>query len=99
MNGQSPKRVRRSQAQWQELIETQQACGLSAMAFCKEQNIGYASFCKWRNRLSDFSGAENVNSNGDKGFIDLTSLQSSDTGRWQIVLKLGDGMELELTRH
>jgi len=96
MNEQNSKRIRRNPEQWQELIDTQQASGLSAMTFCKEQSLGYASFCKWKNRLSGHQ--DKSGSIDEKDFIDLSSLHGSDSNRWQIVLRLGDGMELQLTR-
>ena len=100
MNEVVSKRIRRSPDQWQQLIDNQLASGLSAMAFCKEQNIGYASFCQWRNRLMNGSDAKVGTDNVDRDFIDLSGLNRSgpNAGAWQIVLKLGDGVELQLTR-
>ena len=46
------RRPRRSQSQWQTLIEAQQASGQSATDYCETHDIGYVSFCKWRKRLS-----------------------------------------------
>jgi hypothetical protein len=37
-------RQRRSPEQWQTLGNLQRDSGLSAMQFCKQENIGYASF-------------------------------------------------------
>ena len=44
---------RRTPEQWQGLVDQQRDSGLSAMQFCKQKGIGYASFCNWRKRLSD----------------------------------------------
>ncbi len=98
MNDHTPKRVHRSHAQWQELVDTQLASGQSAAAFCQEYGVGYASFCRWRKRLSGNAGGGIPGSRYEKDFIELSELHGSDSGRWQIILKLGDGMELQLTR-
>lgn len=92
------KRIRRNPDQWQQLIDNQLASGLSAMAFCKEQHIGYACFCQWRKRLASSPDAKSVTDHGGQDFIDLSNLNRSDSSSWQIILKLGDGVELQLTR-
>lgn len=46
-------RTSRTEEQWRALIDQQRNSGLSASKFCKQENIGYASFCNWRKRLSD----------------------------------------------
>ena len=88
----------RTSAQWQALVDQHHASGLSAVQFCKEQSVGYASFCNWRKRLSENQVEESSTSN-DTGFLDLTSLmsQSSEPG-WNIVLSLGNGVELRLSQ-
>ncbi len=74
---------------------------LSAMQFCKQENIGYASFCNWRKRLSDQAVGDSADS-GEAGFLDLSSLMgtspSSGPG-WNIVLSLGNGVELRLSQN
>ena len=37
-------RKHRPQEQWQSLVDKQRDSGLSAMQFCKQEDIGYASF-------------------------------------------------------
>jgi len=88
----------RTSAQWQALVEQQQASGLSAVQFCKQQDIGYASFCNWRKRLLDNQVDESSTSN-NTGFLDLSSLmgQSAEPS-WNIVLSLGNGVELRLSQ-
>ncbi len=88
----------RTSEQWQALIDQHHASGLSAVQFCKQQDIGYASFCNWRKRLSD-NQIEEPSTSNDTGFLDLSSLmnQSSEPG-WNIVLSLGNGVELRLSQ-
>ncbi|MBE5038843.1 IS66 family insertion sequence hypothetical protein [Schaalia georgiae] len=94
-------RKHRTPEQWQTLVDQQRDCGLSASKFCKQGNIGYASFCNWRKRLSDPSTNDSTGS-GEAGFLDLSSLMgnspSSGPG-WHIVLSLGNGVELRLSQH
>ena len=94
-------RKHRTPEQWQTLVDQQRDSGLSASKFCKQESIGYASFCNWRKRLSDPSTHDSAGS-GEAGFLDLSSLMgnspSSGPG-WHIVLSLGNGVELRLSQH
>jgi hypothetical protein len=88
------KPIRRTRSQWAELIEQWRASGQSARDFCRAQGLGYASFCQWRRRLEP---AEAEPGDSGQGFVDLSALSASG-GRWDIVLSLGDGVELRLSR-
>jgi len=68
-------RKHRTPEQWQALVNQQRDSGLSASKFCKQENIGYASFCNWRKRLSDQAAGDSADS-GEAGFLDLSSLMS-----------------------
>ena len=98
-------RKHRTPEQWQTLVDQQRASGLSAPQFCKQEKIGYPSFCNWRKRLSDPSTDESSGP-GEAGFLDLSSLMgnspSSGSGAgsgWNIVLSLGNGVELRLSQN
>jgi hypothetical protein len=89
---------RRTREQWQALVDEQYESGLSAAAFCRKHAIGYMSFCKWRKRLAptptDMPPAA-------PGFVDVSSLvnnSGASASGWDIVLSLGDGIELRLSR-
>jgi putative transposase len=94
----------RTPEQWQALVDQQRDSGLSASQFCIQQNIGYANFCKWRNRLSSLPTPLVVPSasSDEASFLDLSSLigapHSSGLG-WNIVLSLGNGVELRLSQN
>lgn len=45
------KRRRRSDAEWQQMIEQQEHCGLSAIAFCQQQGLSSKTFYKSRQLL------------------------------------------------
>ena len=42
---------RRSREQWSVIIEDQATSGLSVADYCQSNNIGLASFAKWKRRL------------------------------------------------
>ena len=86
--------TRRTPAQWQSLVTQWQRSGQSAAQFCKDNTIGYASFCNWRKQLIDSSKPERQ---AASPFIDLSSLQSQSR-QWHIVLSLGNGVELTLSQ-
>lgn len=44
-------RVRRSAAEWQEVITRFDASGLSALAFCQRERLSRAAFTRWRRQL------------------------------------------------
>jgi len=87
-------RIHRSAAQWQYFIELWQASGQSTAQFCKTHDLGYVSFCKWRQRLE-----ADEQQHSPTQFIDLSTLtQPTGTARWSIVLSLGNGVELKLNQ-
>lgn len=91
---------RRTRPQWQALVDQQRDSDLSATQFCREHAIGYASFCNWRRRLTQSNNSGSGN-NHPPSFVDVSSLMNSaDAGDpgWNIVLTLGNGVELRLTQ-
>jgi hypothetical protein len=94
-------RTYRTEEQWLALVDQQRNSGLSAPKFCKQENIGYASFCNWRKRLSGSPTGESADS-GDASFLDLSSLMGNSASSgpgWHIVLSLGNGVELRLSQN
>jgi len=69
-------RKHRTPEQWQALVDQQRASGLSAPQLCKQEKIGYASFCNWRKRLPNPSTDESSGSD-EAGFLDLSSLMGN----------------------
>lgn len=91
--------VRRTAAQWRALVEQFEQSGLSARAFCDRHQLGYASFCQWRRRLAQEGTAPVMSSKPEAEFLDLSALGiASRSSGWQIVLSLGGGVELRLSR-
>lgn len=92
---QSPRK-HRTPAQWQSIIDKYVASGLSGMRFCEEHTIGYASFCKWRQRL--LSAPQAPQAHSAPSFVDLSSLGQLSGASWHITLRLGNGVELVLSQ-
>jgi hypothetical protein len=87
------KNARRTQAQWQSLVDAQAKSGQSAKRFCEDHVVAYASFCGWRQRLGQHPD-DTVTP-----LIDLTALMSqSRSGSWHIELDLGGGIKLNLSQ-
>ncbi len=86
------QRVHRSVTEWQSIIDQQSTSGLSASKFCKQHQIRYASFCKWRKRLCTKPIAVDP-------VIDLSQLFTDGTSNGRdIELDLGNGIKLKSIR-
>lgn len=105
-NGRKP-RQHRTPEQWKTILEQWQSSGLSAPAFCKANKLTYSNFCQWRKRLKEDSSVYSESDchfdqshHNAPGFIDITTLSqgSRTSAPWHIVLRLGDGVELVLSR-
>ena len=51
-NPATPKKRRRSRADWRSIIAAQETSGLSIRAFCEQHAIALNSFYKWRGELA-----------------------------------------------
>lgn len=95
--------TRRTRSQWQHLITTQQASGLSQKVFCQQQGVALATFGSWKRKLkpADIVKAENgADASIPDSWIELPAVGSSVrvTPGWQIELDLGNGVCLRLTQ-
>ncbi len=54
-------RKRRSDAEWQSLIDQHQKSGLSALSFCQQQSLSCKTFYKRRQKLQQITPAGNPN--------------------------------------
>lgn len=85
--------TRRSADQWQALIDQQAESDLSAPDFCKQHNLGYASFCQWRKRLSESNQPPTA-------FVALTpSVEQPAETHWAVELQLGQNIVLRVAKH
>ena len=91
-------RTFRSREQWQSIIDDFSTSDLSAPKFCKQNDLPYGSFAKWRQKLLSPSTTSNPES-PTASFFDLGSLAGADPkSAWHITLKLGNGVELVLSQ-
>lgn len=51
-DAQQPKKLTEKGFFWQQRIQEWEASGLTQVAFCKEHNLSFGSFKKWRQRLT-----------------------------------------------
>lgn len=85
--------IRRSAEQWQVLIDEQSESGLSAPQFCNQRNIGYASFCQWRKRLSNPTDPTQQ----EPTFLAVNArAPDSDNPRWLVELELCSDIVLRI---
>ena len=94
------KYQRRSPQEWKSLVEGQVESGLSAPQFCEGNDISYASFSVWKSRFQSTEPHATTDNRLEEqsGFIDLSTLPSSPESGWRITLRLGNGVELELSQ-
>ena len=81
---------------WRKTVAEFQQSTLSGSAFCKQKEIAYASFCKWRKKLQPVTAARDPVA--VPTFIDLQTVGESTKLPWRIVLKLDSGIELLLSQ-
>jgi len=95
-------KIRRSKAQWQELVDAHANSGLSQRAFCEQQGISVASFGYWKRKLkanNDHQLSGDSRPTISDGWLELPlAVQSGGgkTGAWHIELDLGNGVCLRL---
>lgn len=95
---------RRTADQWKVIVENFNLAGQSGVVYCRENDIAYASFCKWRQRFSSQLGLPELShDNSTPAFIDLSllpqkNLTDASSPGWHIVLKLGNDVELFLSQ-
>jgi hypothetical protein len=91
--------TRRTSAQWQSLVDAQNTSGLSAPQFCKERGVSYASFSKWRNRLSK---PNNTDTSHQPAFVELSkqavTRPEDKPTPWLVELELGSGLYLRIAK-
>ncbi len=91
------KSPRKTQEQWQTIVDAFSTSNLSAPEFCKQQHIQYSSFSKWRQRFSEKISTKEYCEEDASSFIDVSALVNENKN-WNITLKLGNGVELVLNQ-
>ncbi|MDB4222931.1 hypothetical protein N9850_04100 [Granulosicoccus sp.] len=86
-------RPRLTREQWAALIEQQGQSGLSIEAFCLEQDIGFASFGKWKRRVG---GAEAKESGFKAMRVASAPVTATEPEPATITLSIGTSMTLTI---
>ena len=92
----SSTRCRRTRAQWQRVLASQAASGLSQEDYCAQHSIAYSSFCRWKRELSGVKPLASVAVSA--AFVELTPATPAAALRWEVELELGEGVFLRLRR-
>ena len=87
-----PRRVRRSAAQWQQLIQEQARSGLGQRAFCTQHGLAPSSLRLWKRKL------EGEYEEPQAPFIELTPSTGTMAQSWDVELELEDGVRVRLRR-
>ena len=77
-------KIRRSRAEWEELISQYRESGVSKDAFCKREGVSRSSFGVWHRKLGGESG----------DFVEVAPPRS----RWDIELELPGSVLLRMRR-
>ena len=96
-----PTYIRRSKAEWQQLIDAQQSSGLPQKVFCQQEGLSIGTFSNWKRKLKDGEElfiplTDNSNPSPDP-WIELPAAIPSNTP-WHIELDLGNGVCLRLSQ-
>ena len=94
------RRVRRSRAQWRDLLVQFEQSGQTRARFCAEQGLSVGSFTQWQRKLREpVPGEANVAE--ESVFIELAPDApgaATPSGPWELELQLGAGVVLRLRR-
>jgi len=100
----------RTPEQWQALINQHRNSGLSIEQFCRQHKLARSCFYKWRKRLAEQatstqeayqSAVAKPSTAQETNFLDLSALVDTSPSKqgWDIVLSLGNGVELRLSQN
>lgn len=90
-------RIRRTRAEWRDLLARYERSGLSQQSFCDEHGLALSTFCKWRRELGAVAGtAEPVFAEVEVEHRMQPREQIEPQSNWDIELTLGPGMVLRI---
>ncbi len=92
-----PKRVRRSEAAWREIIARQAQSGRSAQVFCRDEGLSRSVFTRWRSRLTECTSraVTRRTQSSPTAFVEVGEFSRS---MGTIRLELGSGIVLTISR-
>lgn len=87
---------RHNAEQWQSLVNDHAKSGLSAVEFCKQYHLGYASFCAWRKKLSSHNVSNDISA---PAFVELIQPEPEALiPAWVVELQVGENMILRIAK-
>ena len=90
------KKLNRTAAQWQELINTFEESGLTVTEFCRQHQLAVSVFYQWRKRLSDKPASEALSSDDNWQPVNLPNVEPVTQSDWDIELSLPNGVTLRM---
>ena len=88
------RRVRRSEAEWQDLFARFEQSGQSREVFCAEQGVVLSSFIRWWKKLHQHSPQQPAVVEAPV-FVELGAEREP---HWEVELQLGAGVVLRVKR-
>lgn len=87
-------RIRRTSAQWQQLVQEQQSSGLSVSEFCTKHSLTESTFYLQRKKYREVTESAGLS----ESWLPLNELMhvEQDNRHWQIELKLPNGVVLTM---
>jgi len=85
---------RRSQEQWSVIIEDQATSGVSIADYCQSNNIGLASFAKWKRRLRGDTTKPGHSKQSAESFATVKLIEPNES---QATVTLSIGTNITLT--
>jgi len=76
-------RVKRSAADWQEILKQYERSGRSRAAFCRSQSISASTFDLWYRKLRSQKAPEE--------FVEVKPAVGTSIGGWLVEIELPDG--------
>jgi len=85
-------KVRRTAAEWKQILDRFDRSGLSVLAFCRRESIVPTSFHRWRERL----GKSTPRATKAPEFIDVIPREVTFPAFWSVEIELPDGKILRV---
>jgi len=97
MNTGKGRKVRRSAAQWREIISRFEASGRSCHAFCVAEGLSQKTLRRWQRKFSLSGEQVRAGEATGKGFVELADTPAISPA-WDVEVDLGHGVVVRLRR-
>jgi hypothetical protein len=79
-------RVRRSEAEWREIVSRWRKSGQKPASYCRREQLQLASFLRWQRKLNGPCETD--------GFVPVTTSSEPVATAWRLEITLPNGCEL-----